>query len=101
MGRKNEIRVSDGAPVAPQALTLCYELSEPITALGHYLQAARRYLEEAGLDDARLADLLAKATLQAHRAGSLVRELRNGLNGEEAADLSRDASPDLDEKTQP
>lgn len=94
MGKKNEMRAADPAPAAPQAQALCYELTGPLTALGHYLQAAQRTLEQAEIGDTRLADILAKALLQTNRAGDLLRDLRACLDGGGTNNSSSDDGPD-------
>lgn len=81
MTKKHAILKAHQPGTAEAVVKLCHELSEPLTALGHYLQAARR-LERAGGGDPALADILNRAAVEVSRANALVHDLRGTLDGD-------------------
>ncbi len=60
------------------ASALAHELNQPLTAVINYVQASGRLLS-AGADPTRLLDVNAKAAAEAHRAGQIIRRLRDFL----------------------
>ncbi len=70
-------RVSRLSDMGQMTSALAHEINQPLTAIGSYLQAARRFLEKGG-DDARdkVFENLDKAVAQSTRAAEIIRRLR-------------------------
>jgi two-component system sensor kinase FixL len=61
------------------ASALAHELNQPLSAIANYLNGARRLLDQAGVEDRRPVEAIAKASDQALRAGDIIRRLRDFL----------------------
>jgi two-component system sensor histidine kinase TtrS len=69
--------VSRLSAMGEMASGLAHELNQPLTAISSYVRAASRYLRAGGVDaEERALDLMDKAAAQAHRAGDIIRGLR-------------------------
>jgi two-component system sensor kinase FixL len=63
--------------MAQLASALAHEVNQPLTAIGNYLQAARRFMTASGLAPGdRVVEALDKAAAQTERAGQVVRTMR-------------------------
>jgi two-component system, LuxR family, sensor kinase FixL len=58
------------------ASTMAHELNQPLTAVTNYLEAGRQLLATSGGGPERLGEIMEKAVAQAHRAGEVIRQLR-------------------------
>jgi two-component system, LuxR family, sensor kinase FixL len=77
------VHVSRLSAMGQMASTLAHELNQPLTAVSNYVQAARRMVTtgagSAAAGDgptARLIEVLEKTSVQANRAGQIIRRLR-------------------------
>lgn len=76
--KDNELRrVSRLSDMGQMTSALAHEINQPLTAIGSYIQAARRILEKGG-DDAssKVFENLDKAAVQSTRAAEIIRHLR-------------------------
>lgn len=60
---------------------LAHEINQPLTAISNFVGAALRLQEDGKLSTDRGADILREIASQAHRAGEIVRRLRNFIRG--------------------
>lgn len=67
------VHVSRLSDMGQLAASLAHELNQPLAAVMNYAEAARA---TAAADPARAAELVAKASTQAERAGEIIRRLR-------------------------
>lgn len=74
--REELLHVSRLNTMGQMAATLAHELNQPLTAIGNYLQAARRLLAAEGREPGRVEDAIERAAQQATRAGQVIRRLR-------------------------
>ncbi|HSI35855.1 MAG TPA: ATP-binding protein, partial [Tepidisphaeraceae bacterium] len=63
---------------------LAHEINQPLTAISNFVGAAVRLHEDGKLSTDRGADILREIASQAHRAGEIVRRLRNFIRGKPA-----------------
>lgn len=86
------IHVSRGSAMDTMASTLAHELNQPLTAVTNYLHGSIRMLQADPVDGAVL-DGLGQALASAHRAGEIVRRIRDlvsrGLVNRKPEDLSK------------
>ncbi len=59
------------------AAGIAHEINQPLTAISNYAHAGRRLLDSSPTDKQQLSQALEKITLQAERAGDVIRRLRN------------------------
>lgn len=59
------------------AAGLAHELNQPLSAMVHDVDSARMVLDESGAQDAEMGELLDDIEKHAHRAGDIIRALRN------------------------
>jgi two-component system sensor kinase FixL len=70
------IHVSRLSAMGTMASTLAHELNQPLTALGNFINGAKRIAKRSGHDDPELAEALDAAESGAFRAAEIVRRLR-------------------------
>ncbi len=71
------LHVGRVSAMAQLASALAHEVNQPLTAIGNYLQAARRFMAASGIAPGdRVAEALDKAAAQTERAGQVVRTMR-------------------------
>lgn len=71
------LHVGRVSAMAQLASALAHEVNQPLTAIGNYLQAARRFMTASGIAPGdRVAEALDKAAAQTERAGQVVRTMR-------------------------
>lgn len=71
------IHVSRGSAMGTMATTLAHELNQPLTAISSYLAGSKRLLERGGEGNiAQAREALEMALSSAHRAGEIIRGLR-------------------------
>lgn len=69
--------VSRLSSMGEMASGMAHELNQPLTAISSYIGAAKRFLDGDALDaKGRALELIDKAAAQAHRAGDIIRRLR-------------------------
>lgn len=72
------IHVSRGSAMGALATTLAHELNQPLTAISSYLAGSKRLLERGGEGHIKQArEALELALSSAHRAGEIIRGLRD------------------------
>jgi two-component system sensor kinase FixL len=71
------LHVSRLSTMGEMASALAHELNQPLAAIGNYLQASKRILEKS-IDPKgpMLREVMEKAIAQTHRAGQVIRQLR-------------------------
>ncbi len=76
--REEELRrVSRLGDMGQMSAALAHELGQPLAAIGNYIQAATRLLENSGaVGTERVRDNLEKAAAQGGRAGQIIHSLR-------------------------
>jgi two-component system sensor kinase FixL len=70
------IHVARLSAMGTMASTLAHELNQPLTALGNFINGARRIVGRMGVEDPALGDALDAAESGALRAAEIVRRLR-------------------------
>jgi len=71
------LHVGRVSAMAQLASALAHEVNQPLTAIGNYLQAARRFMAVSGVaPEDRVVEALDKAAAQTERAGQVVRTMR-------------------------
>jgi len=79
-------RVSRLGELGEMAAVIAHELNQPLTAVGSYMEAARRGLRRSGTAVPHTVDeLLSKASSQAQRCGEVIRHVR-AMAGRESTD---------------
>jgi len=72
---------------------MAHELNQPLTAVASYCETARNMLQEQPSVPEKLSDIMGRAVEQAHRAGDIIRRLRNfvskGTKQEEPVDIDK------------
>jgi PAS domain S-box-containing protein len=72
---------------------MAHELNQPLTAVASYCETARNMLKEQPTVPEKLSDIMGRAVEQAHRAGDIIRRLRNfvskGTKQEEPVDIDK------------
>lgn len=72
------VHVSRVSAMGTMASTLAHELNQPLTAIANYLETARDVMDgKLELPPVMLRDALAEAAEETHRAGHIVRRLRD------------------------
>jgi signal transduction histidine kinase len=89
---RNERRMLGAPPDGPTEgraseaalAVICHELGERLTAIGNYVQAARRLrvTEPTALSVPRHVEILEKALAQIHQAGRSIAQFRRALSAE-------------------
>jgi PAS domain S-box-containing protein len=67
------------------ATAIAHELNQPLTAIVHYCEAARTLIRSAPDSPQMLDEIMANATLQAHRAGDIIRHIREFVSNNDQA----------------
>lgn len=91
------LHVSRLSAMGQMAATLAHELNQPLTAVANYLQAARRLMEHATPDFAKVKQAVGLGVEQALRAGMIIRRLRNFVARGETERRSENVSKMLEE----
>ena len=75
------LHVSRLSTMGEMASALAHELNQPLAAIGNYLQASKRILEK-NIDPKApmLSEVMEKAIIQTHRAGQVIRQLREFIS---------------------
>ena len=73
------VHISRLSAMGEMASALAHELNQPLSAIANYLNGAKRLLERAPENDARVSEAIGKAADQAVRAGDIIRRLRDFL----------------------
>jgi two-component system sensor kinase FixL len=72
---------------------MAHELNQPLTAVASYCETARKMVEEQPTMPDKLSDILGRAVEQTHRAGDIIRRLRNfvskGTTQKEPVDIDK------------
>ncbi|WP_242186875.1 PAS domain-containing sensor histidine kinase [Sphingomonas sp. CARO-RG-8B-R24-01] len=72
------LHISRVTAMGTMASTLAHELNQPVTAVANYVETSLALLQEAAPDNqAIVQEALAEAAAEAHRAGKIVRRLRD------------------------
>jgi hypothetical protein len=76
--KRDEERIHAGrvAMLGEMATTLSHELNQPLTSIGAYAATAERYVAHGKLDTRKLIEILSDINVQAHRAGDIIRHVR-------------------------
>ena len=75
------VRMSRLSTMQEMSSAIAHELNQPLSATANYLSVATMQLGAAGgLDSMRQAEVLDKAQDQVHRAGEIIRRLRNFIS---------------------
>lgn len=74
------VHISRLSAMGEMASALAHELNQPLSAIANYLNGARRLLERAPSQDAKVAEAMERAAEQALRAGDIIRRLRDFLS---------------------
>jgi C4-dicarboxylate-specific signal transduction histidine kinase len=75
------VRMSRLSTMQEMSSAIAHELNQPLSATANYLSVATMQLGTAGgLDSMRQAEVLDKAQDQVHRAGEIIRRLRNFIS---------------------
>ena len=83
--------VSRLSAMGEMAATLAHELNQPLTAVMNYVQAARKVMSRAHDDGgSKVDEMLSKTAEQAHRAGDIIRHLRNFVARGESEKMPED-----------
>lgn len=88
------LHISRLTAMGTMASTLAHELNQPVTAVANYVETSLALLDAGGADRTVLSEALAEAAAEAHRAGKIVRRLRDFFARGEL-DKTIEALPDL------
>lgn len=65
--------------------TLAHELNQPLTSIANYCRGSLRRLEQDGRGDAEIHEAITRAAEQAERAGGIIHNISNFIQGRETA----------------
>lgn len=71
------IHVSRANAMGTMAITLAHELNQPLSAIVNYAEGGRRLVDRAGPNSHALIDALTGISDASHRAGEIIRNLRD------------------------
>ena len=71
------IRVSRASALGTMGTALAHELNQPLSAISGFVEASAALLDQSGVDGPeKLREYMGKAVAQTHRAGEVIRRLR-------------------------
>jgi two-component system sensor kinase FixL len=92
------VRVTRANEIGQMGAALAHELNQPLTAVGNYLQACRRFLDaQAQPPSPRVLETIEKASAQAARAGQVIRRLRQFMEKGETEQRPEDVNKIVEE----
>jgi two-component system sensor kinase FixL len=78
------MQVSRLATIGEMTSGIAHELNQPLAAIANYAQASVRLLKSANPDMADVQEALEEISVQAARAGDIIRRMRNLVRGDDA-----------------